>query len=237
MLPKLIQPNFKIQVPSTKNNCTIRPMLVKEEKILLIAKESNDPTDIFTAIKQVASQCLIDLDVNNLTMFDLQFVFAKIRSVSISNIVKVSYKDQEDEKIYDFEIDLNKDISIKYPDTIISPVIKFNNNNSQIEIIVKYPPAALYDDKGFLNTSSSEFFERLVYKSLDRITVDGTPQDLSNWEEFKEWCGTLPLTTYDQLKQYFTNLPTLYCELNYTNSKGNAQKIALTTLEDFFTLR
>ena len=108
-LPKIDYPVYKIKVPSQKKESQFRPFLVKEEKLLLMAKESDNTSDILSAIKQIINNCSIDskFDVNKLALFDLEYVFLKLRSISVDNIVKVSYKDNEDEKVYDFEIDLN----------------------------------------------------------------------------------------------------------------------------------
>lgn len=235
-LPSLKFPLFKVKMPSTGNEVTFRPMLVSEDKILLVAKESNDPTDIFSSIKQVVGNCLLDKNlINSMTLFDIEYLFIKLRGVSVSNVIEVSYKDNEDGKMYNFDIDIDKDINMKYPESIDSAII-FENDRNKIEIILKYPQASLYDDKAFLNTSTGNFFESLVYKCIDKLTVNGERVEFTA-EEFRQWAETLPLDIYNKIRNYFENLPTLYCELNYTNAKGNQRKIVLSTLEDFFTLR
>ena len=118
-LPKIDYPLYTITVPSLKKSYKFRPFLVKEEKLLLMAKESKEMSDIFTAIKQVVNNCAIDerFDVDKLTIFDLEYIFIKLRAMSVDNIVKVSYKDFQDEKVYDFEIDLNN-IEMEMPKNI-----------------------------------------------------------------------------------------------------------------------
>lgn len=234
MFPKLQAPLFNIEIPSTKNTAKIRPMLLREEKILLIAKESSDATDIFTAIKQVCGNCLTDADIDTLTLFDLEWIFMKIRAVSLSNIVKVSYRDSEDEKVYDFEIDLDKDVTMKRSE--ISNMVTFDNDNHHYEIALRYPKSTLYDDKGFLRTDHSHLFETIVHRCIDKVTIDKGVIEVPSFDDFSQWMEDLPLPVYNDIKQFFTNLPTLYTELNYKNSMGNDKKIVLSTLTDFFTL-
>jgi hypothetical protein len=108
-LPKLDKPIFSMLVPSQKRDVKFRPFLVKEEKILLIAQQGGTEKEMITALKQILNNCIVDEDfnINDLTTFDLEYMFLKLRSKSVSNVIKVSYQDIEDEKIYDFDIDLD----------------------------------------------------------------------------------------------------------------------------------
>ena len=77
MLPKLTHPTIDVTIPSMKKKIRLRPMLVKEEKILLFAKESKEDIDIFTAIKQVVNNCIVtpNTNINDFTIFDLEYIF------------------------------------------------------------------------------------------------------------------------------------------------------------------
>ena len=116
-LPKISYPTYTIKVPSTKKNVKFRPFLVKEEKLLLMAKESENNADILQSIKQIVNNCCLDENFDNekLTIFDLEYIFIKLRAFSVDNIVKVSYKDEEDGQNYDFEVDLNS-VEIDFPE-------------------------------------------------------------------------------------------------------------------------
>ena len=146
-LPKTKHPLFDIKIPSTGKPVSFRPFLVKEEKLLLMAKASEDPTDIFKAIKQVINNCAMDkgFDIDKLAIFDLEYVFIRLRAISVNNIVKVSYRDNEDDKIYDFEINLNT-VEVVFPEKI-SKNIKISDT---IGMTMKYPPASIFDDKEYL---------------------------------------------------------------------------------------
>jgi hypothetical protein len=233
-LPLLQIPQFTVKLPSINEDVTLRLMVVREEKILLIAKQSEDRIDILKAIKQVVSNCLQEYDVSKLTLFDLEFLYVKIRAYSASNIIKLSYIDKEDNKTYDFNVDLIKDVTIKKEDN--NPKIEFKNGDNLFEIFLKYPSSSLYDDENFLGISD-DFFENLVFRCIDKILMNGNVLTTDSFEEFKQWFDTLPITAYDDIKQYFSKLPKLFCEISYTNSVGTERKIVLQSLEDFFMLR
>lgn len=235
-LPKIEYPITDIEVPSMKKKFKFRPMLVKEEKILLIAKVSEDETDIFNAVLQVVTNCCVDpdLDTDKLAIFDLEYIFLKIRSMSVGNTTEVAFRDNEDQKVYDFTIDLNF-INVVFPEGS-NNAIKLSETSG---FTMKYPPARLYADKEFLNLSPDEVFDTLVVKCLDKIFDGEQVYDSSMYkqEEIQEFIDGLPVKAYDQVREFFLKVPSMKHELKYTNANGNERTIILRNLNDFFTLR
>lgn len=234
-LPKISQPLFNVVIPSSKKKISIRPMLVKEEKILLIARESGEDGDILKSIKQVVNNCIVDdgIDVEKMAIFDLEYVFIRIRSVSVSNISKVSYRDNEDEKIYDFEVDLDK-VKVVFPEKTEKKIVI----NETAGVLLKYPDASLYTDKNFLGKTESEIFETLIMNCIDKI-YDGDemffPKDFSA-EELRDFLENLDLETFTKFREFTNNIPKVEYVIEYKNSLGNDKKIVLSSLNDFFTL-
>jgi hypothetical protein len=234
-LPKINYPTFKITVPSTKKQLLFRPFLVREEKILLMAKTSKDNNDILSAIKQVVNNCCQEnnFDVNKLTIFDLEYLFLKIRSSSVGNMIPLSFKDLEDDREYKFEIDLNA-VEIQYP--------KNANNKIAIDdktgVIMKYPSASLYDDRSFLSLGSDAMFEVMV-RCVDKIYEGDEMHDPGSYshEELSNFIDGLDVKTFEAIQSFLNDAPSMKHVLTYTNSMGNERKIELTTLNDFFTLR
>ncbi len=235
-LPKISHPMFDVVIPSTKKKIKIRPMLVKEEKILLMAKTSDDATAILPAIKQVVNNCIVesDIDVDRLALFDIEYLFIKIRGFSVSNVVKVSYRDNSDDKVYDFEIDLDK-IEVQFPKNI-EKTIKMTDTTG---IIMKYPEASLYSDEEFLNSSPEDIIENLITRCIDKVYDGDVIFDTKTFtvKEVKEFVEELDINTYDKMKTFLTDLPKLYHKLEYKNSKGEDREIVMSALNDFFTLR
>ena len=83
-LPKIATPTYSLTIPSTKKEIKYRPFLVKEEKLLLIAQESSDTTEILNAMVQIIESCVIDdINANDLAIYDLEYIFLKLRSKSV----------------------------------------------------------------------------------------------------------------------------------------------------------
>ena len=235
-LPKIDYPTYNITIPGNKKPYPFRPMLVKEEKLLLMAKVSEDETDILQAIKQVVTNCSLDstLDVDKLSLYELEYLFIRIRGSSIGDIIKVSYRDLEDEKSYEFEVDLKK-IEVKFPET----------DSSKIQItptsglIMKYPAASIYDDKTFLQAEGEETFYRLVVRCIDQIYDADNVYEGKDFEEdaVLEFLELMDIPSFEKVREFMLNLPTLYYKIEYKNSLGNDRSIELKTLSDFFTLR
>jgi hypothetical protein len=233
-LPKIEYPIFKVKIPSTKKEIKFRPFLVKEEKILLIAKASELDSDILIAIKQVVNNCAIDpIDVDKLSLFDLEYVFLQIRAQSVNNIVNVSYRDTEDEQVYDFEIDLN-DVTVKFPEKLDKKI----EISGTTGIIMKYPEASLYEDKDFL-ASGEEAFYQLILRCIEKFYDEETVYDAKQYsiKEIEEYVENLDIKTFDKIRDFILDQPRLSYEITYKNKLKNERKIELTTLSDFFTLR
>lgn len=235
MLPKITHPTHKIEIPSLKKKVSFRPFLVKEEKLLLMAKESEDPEDILTSIKQIVNNCCLDekFNVNEITLFDLEYIFIQLRGISVDNIVEVSYRDSEDDKVYDFKIDI-KDIKVNMPDKP-NNVIKITDD---IGIIMKYPPSTLYDDKEFLNSEDEHLF-KLIIRCVDKIYQGDEVYEASSYskEELSEFLEDLSVKVFEQIQKFFEETPKLSYTIKYKNSLDNKREIHLNSLNDFFTLR
>lgn len=235
-LPKISHPMFDVVIPSTKKKIKIRPMLVKEEKILLMAKSGEDDREILSAVKQVVNNCIVtdDIDIDKLALFDVEYLFVKIRSVSVSNVSKVSYRDNEDNKIYDFEVELEK-VEVQFPEKIEKNIAISDTTG----IVMKYPEAALYSDEEFLKSEPEQMIDNLIVRCIDKIYDGDETFDPKSFkkEEVEDFINQLDVNTYEKLRQFFTSLPKLHYVIEYTNENGNKRTIEMTALTDFFTLR
>lgn len=234
-LPVVQHPIFNINVPSLKKEYKFRPFLVKEEKLLLMAKESQSETDIFTAIKQIVQNCSLDpkLDVDKLAIFDLEYIFLRLRSISVDNIVKINFKDFEDAKVYEFDVNIDE-ISVIFPEKTENTV----KINSKTGIIMKYPSASLYGDKDFLNLEKDHLFE-LIVRCVDKIYDGEEVYEAKNFnkKDIESFLENLSVKVFEQVQAFLTSSPKLEYIINYKNSLGNDRKIVLNKLSDFFSLR
>jgi hypothetical protein len=234
-LPVIQHPIFNIRIPSLKKEYKFRPFLVKEEKLLLMAKESQSETDIFTAIKQIVQNCSLDqkLNIDKLTIFDLEYVFLKLRSISVDNIVKINFKDFEDSKVYEFDVNI-EEINVIFPEKI-NNVIKINEKTG---IIMKYPSASLYSDEEFLNLDKDYLFE-LIIRCVDKIYNGEEVYEAKDFskKDIEGFLENLSVKVFEQVQLFLTSSPKLEHIINYKNSLGNDRKIVLNKLSDFFSLR
>lgn len=233
-LPQLSHPTFSLILPSTKQEVRFRPFVVREEKILLIAQSSGDPTDVVKAIKQVVSNCIIDrnVDVENFTTFDLEYFFIKLRAKSVNSIVKLSYKDAEDGNIYDVEVDLD---GIEVTGDVETE--KNVSTGTDSGIVLRYPKLSIMRDVEGI-TDPVEFAFAVVASCIDKIYVGDEVHKVSDYStaEVQEFLDSLDVATYEQIQRFVDQMPKLHYIVSYTNSNGKKVDITLSTLTDFFTL-
>jgi len=233
MLPKISVPTIDIQIPSTKTKVKFTRFLVRDEKILLLAKESGEERDILNAIKQVISNCCQDVtvDVEKLSITDVEYIFLKLHAASVLNIAKITIYDPEDQKKYPFDIDLNE---IEVDET------KRKDGNvtlsDNLAVHLNYPPASLYGDKS-LAESKDPIFDTVV-RCMDKIYQGDAVYETKNEnrEELGKWISSLDYKSYAKIKEFYENAPSLYYEIKYNNSLGTERVYSLRTLSDFFTL-
>lgn len=234
-LPKLQYPIHDVLVPSTNKKIKVRPILTKEEKILLMAKESSASEDILSAVKQVVNNCILDdtVDIDKFTTFDIEFLFLKLRALSISDTATYSLVDNEDSKVYDLIIDLNK-VEVKFPDDV-SMNIKITDEDG---ILMKYPDSTLYSDDNFFKLEGIARFEEFVYRFIDKIFFGDQVfifADQSK-EDRAEYLDSLDVKTMQKVRDFMNNIPTLYYKTSYKTAAGKEHEVVLTTLTDFFML-
>ena len=100
-LPKLTTPTYELEIPSTDEKIKYRPFLVKEEKILMLAMESNAASDITQAVKDIVSECTFNkVNISNMPMFDVEYIFLQIRSKSVGEVSKLKLLCPDDGKTY-----------------------------------------------------------------------------------------------------------------------------------------
>lgn len=247
MLPKLEHPIFTIKVPSTEKSIKLRPMLVKEEKILLMAKEAADVNSMILSIRQVVTNCLVNADTNvdDLTTFDLDYIFIRLRANSIDSKVKVSFTDPEDvpvkkrdkevQKTYDFEIDLNE-VTVKFPeDKKTNMVIKIGDVSG---LKLRYPTVKVYESQAIIDAKSEEAANELLIASAFESYFEGDKmynlQDVTP-TELSEFIENLDIPTYNKVVEFHNSMPHVFYEIKFKNSKGTERVVTYNKLRDFFT--
>jgi hypothetical protein len=234
-LPKLKYPIFELEVPSSKKTHKFRPFLVAEEKILLIAQQSGDLKEIILSLKQVIGNCCQDpeFDSDKLATFDIEYLFLKLRSRSVSSMAKIYLTDNEDGKEYSFDVDLEK----------VNMVTHSGHNskiqlNDDIAIVMKYPTTQMIDAISTMQVETKAFFEVMKYciefvvEGGDKISVFADAPEA----ERDEFVQSIDIATFSKITQFFETMPKMHYEIAYKNSLGHDRKAVLRNLNDFFIL-
>ena len=231
-LPKIQYPIFSEVVPSTGEQVKFRPFLVKEEKILLIAQQSDDREDQIDAITQILNNCITSpIKIDDLPIFDIEYLFLKIRSKSVNNIIDLRYQDTEDEQVYDFQLDLDE---IK----IIVPKDKKNTIaiTDDIGIVMKYPSFKAMKRFATFDATNPEHTMEIIAKCVDKIYDADTVYPASEYtiEDLKEFISNLRIDQMAKVYEFFEAMPKLTHTFEYTNKTGKDRKIVLEGISDFF---
>ena len=232
-LPKIQQPLFEVTVPSTGQKVKFRPFTVKEEKILLVAQQANDVEQMVLAIKQILNNCIEDIDVDNLAMFDIEYLMLKIRGQSVNNEIEFSVKDPETDEEVPLKIDINQIEMKKDPEH--TNIIELSDTH---KIVMRY--STLEELKTLAsadeNNQNEKMFDVMVDCIDSLIEGDDTVYKFKDFskEEVNEFVESLTSKTVQDIQKFFQTIPVLRIECPYTNSKGNEKTFVVEGLQSFF---
>ena len=223
-LPILSHPTFELSVPSTGEKLKYRPFLVREEKILLLAQASNEVSDMFNAIEQVLTNCVVDYDVSRFTTFDTEFVFLNLRANSVSQTTNIRILDDDTEEYLEVDVDLN-DIECVIPDTE-----KIIDVNEEVQIEMRYPT---YKD---LISVDQDIMGTLT-KCIDKVYISGGDVlDIKDFtdEEIDEFVNSIPSDAFNKMQEFFNGMPAVTLDVDYKVGKKKKTK-TLRGIADFFS--
>ena len=244
-LPKIAVPEYSLKLPSTGEEIKYRPFLVKEEKILLLAMESEDTKQIMTATKNVIKNCVFgEIDVDELPIFDIEYIFLWLRARAKGEQIELNYKcpkcegtiplsfNIEEVKInkndnHEQKIQLTEELGVmmKYPNMIIQTKIEESTETNQVEqlfMTIRLCIDYIYDNEKMYNAK------------------DHTEKEMVDFLE------SLSDTQFQSLSKFFETMPKLKHEVqlechNNKNDKskkkvvcGHKEPLVLEGLQSFF---
>lgn len=237
-LPKVATPLFHLTLPSSGKQISYRPFLVKEEKLLLIAKEADDEESVMTAVLQIIESCTNgEVDVNELASFDIEYLFLNIRAKSVGEEIELRYKhsggvNREGNKC-----------------TVVTPVVinidevevKTNEEHTNkimltdtIGVQMKYPRPKTFTKlmDGAIENVIDAIADCIdILFDEDQIYDDTT----TSKEELIEFIETLSQEQLMRINNFFDTMPQLEHEVEYEcASCGQKDKVTLRGLSDFF---
>lgn len=230
-LPRIDLPLFELTIPSTNKKVKFRPFTVKEEKILLIAQESNDSKQIVLAIKQILNNCLQGIDVNTLATFDLQYILLNIRAKSVNNEVTFNIKDPDTNETVELVIDIN-DIEIKRSPEH-NKVIKITDT---IALQMRYPTIEYIEDLDSEEGKSADDLYKIMVECIESV-VDGDQvyklKDFTQ-QEVTDFLDSLTADVAMRIKKFFDTMPVMRYEKKYKNKNGVEKTFVAEGMETFF---
>ena len=236
-LPKIATPTYELEIPSSKKKISYRPFLVKEEKILIIAMESEDTKQIANAVKTVISNCILTkgVKVEDLSTFDIEYIFLNVRGKSVGETVEVLITCPDDGKTQvPVEINLD-DIKVKISNDH-SRDIKLDDD---LILRMKYPSMNEFIKSNFNleNSISVEDTFDLICSCIDQVYTkeeSWLAKDCSK-KELVEFVEQLSSKQFKQVEKFFQTMPKLSHEIKIKNPKTEVEStVVLEGLTDFF---
>ena len=235
-LPKIVTPTYELELPSSNQKINYRPFLVKEEKLLVIALESEDSTQITSAIKAVISDCVLTkgIKVETLPTFDIEYLFLNIRGKSVGESVDVNIICPDDgETEVKVTIDLD-DIKVQF-DEEHNKTIKLDD---QYFMDMKYPSLDQFIRNNFEFDSpdmdqSFDLIGSCIEKIYNEEEVWST-DDVST-QEVREFLEQLNSSQFKVIEKFFSTMPKLSHTIDVKNPKTKKKnKVKLEGLSSFF---
>ena len=231
-LPKLNSANYELSLPSTGATIKYRPFLVKEQKALMIAQESEDDKVIENTFAQIITDCVEDkVDPYKMPMFDIEYVFLKIRSKSVGEIaeLRVTCPDDEETKV-----------NVSIPLEEVDVQMKENHTNvitltDDISVIMRYP--CLGDMKGFNALGETKSLFEMVKRCIHEVhdgkevyrRVDMSEKDL------EDFIDSMSSKNFESVGEFFSSMPKLSYDLEVVNPKTKVKSvIPIEGLQSFF---
>jgi len=236
-LPIIETQTYELTLPSADVKVKYRPFLVKEEKILLQAMESEKQEEIVQALKDIVSACTYGkINADELPTFDLEYIFLQIRSKSVGEVAKLKVLCPDDKQTYaDVDVDLSK-IDVQVDDSHTNNITI--DDEKKIGMIMRYPTLSSVTSNSDLSKglTSKTIFD-MLRKSIYEIYQGEQTFKASDYseDELQQFIESLDSKTFKKVQSFYETMPKLMHEMEVTNPKTNVKsKVTLQGLSDFF---
>lgn len=241
MLPKIDVPVYETTLISTGKTVRFRPFLVKEQKIFLMASQSDDAKEVVNAIKQVISNCIVDdLDIDTLPTFDLENIFMQLRARSVGEKIEMNYvcnnpisDDKGEAKPCGGKIKLFLDL-LEVKPTIDPEHNKKIELTPKLGIVMKYPNFEILNS---LNIQSQADLLKIIIACIDYIYDEDQiyyAKDSSE-QELMEFIENMQQSDVQKIEKFFQTMPKISKEMDFHCTKcGYKENIVIEGIQNFF---
>ena len=233
-LPKLSVPQYKVNLPSTGEALNMRPYLVKEEKVLLIALESKDAMQIQEAVRNLILSCFNIKEPNKLTSFDVEYLFLQLRAKSVGEKIKLKAKCEKCDTLNDYAVNVD-DVEIINLDAERTFML---DANQKVGITMRYPTMDNIKDLDLTKLDSIEGLMSLIKACVDTIFDEDNvyKADEESEEDLNNFIESFSSEQFAKIQQFFVTIPSMFYEDVIKCSKcEHENKIELRGLQSFFT--
>lgn len=226
-------PKYELTIPSTKEKIRVRPFLVKEQKVLMIAYESQDKRQIIQAILDTVAACAEGVEPSKLTTFDIDYLFTQIRAKSVGEKVDLKINCSECGTGNDIQVVLDE---IKIEQGVDSEVIQITD---EISVRLKYPSYGdfLKNSKFFESETQSEVIMELMLACIHSIMTEEEnilAKDEPR-EELVKFVDSMTAEQFEKVSTFVQNMPVLNHTVKYDCvSCGENNERVLQGIDDFF---
>jgi len=230
-LPKLETKTYTLTLPSTGEDIKYRPFLVKEQKILLMANDSKNDTEVADAMSQLISSCTFGkINPKTCPMFDAEYIFLKLRAKSVGEKAEIQVTCPDDKKT-------KVNIMINLEDIECNMTENHTNTieiTDTIKIVFNYPLISSFKDMKESNQTESMF--NIIYDCIGEIHFDGqiyNKKDMSK-DELTEFIDSMTTEQFQDISEFFNSMPKLRYPVEVTNPNTKVKsEIVLEGLQTF----
>jgi hypothetical protein len=242
MLPKIDVPVYELNLISSGKKIRFRPFLVKEQKLLLMANQSDDAKDSLNVVKQICKNCIIDnIDVESLPVFDLEFIFLNLRARSVSEVINLQYKCNNKIKseageetscgnLEKFDVNLLEISPTKDPKHDKKIML-----SEKLGIMMKYPTFEMIANLKGQNENETlmELLTICIDNIFDQENIYYT-KDVTK-EELVDFIDNLQQKDLEKIQEFFETAPKIKKDISFNCRKcGYKESIELEGLQNFF---
>jgi|TARA_Y100000310_G_scaffold15713_2_gene15812 hypothetical protein len=241
-LPELQAPQFTITLPADGREITYRPFLVKEEKLLLIALESDEAKDTTNAVYQILSNCILTEDVNiyDLAPADVEFLFLNVRMKSVGEVIELKFKHVDEKNNNGDDCDHIQEVELNLADVKVHfPTKKHDGKiilNDSIGMKLKYPTLETISELEDGSDDVENIF-KVLNRCIDVIWEGDQVVSASECtgEELDAFIGGFTREQFDLVTKFFESIPRLRHVIKYTCENCNQKEtVTLEGIQDFF---
>ena len=234
-LPKLGVPTYELELPSTGKTIKYRPFLVKEEKVLLLALESEDEKEVITAVKSILKSCVVSrIKIDQLPSFDLEYLFLKIRGAAVGEEINMTVTCTDDNETTTTAIINIDEVYVEKPEGHTNKIML----DDETGIVMKYPSMDRFIESQFLDkqVTTDEVFN-FIADHIDQIFQGEDVYDSSTTskKEFREFVESLTTKQFESVQKFYETMPRLTHTFTVVNpNTGNECAYTIEGLQSFF---